>query len=129
MGKEMVILMAKTGEQRGAKYEAKLDADVVAKRITAQRQAMIDSNKVEQVLMASRTDSLRAIFNTRSLDPLDFVKYNAVVMALYRLSKSYATAPNVRITQSKLLLNYYLARGLSSAVLGDIAIIYDMSWP
>lgn len=119
--------MAKTGEQRGAKYEAKLDGEIVAKRITAQRQTMIDANVAQQILMCAKTEGLRTILDDNNIDPLDFVKYNAVVMALYKQSRTYANVPTTRAEQGNLLLDYWEARGLTPAVLTDISTMFNFS--
>lgn len=119
--------MVKTGPQRAAAYEAKIDATVVGTRITARKAAMVILQNDEQANLATLYTNVRGILDAASIYPHLNVVYTGFANKLYGMQKKYGAGSNVLALEATLAKATFVARGLDAAILHDIGSLVGIS--
>jgi hypothetical protein len=125
----IVINMVREATYRKAKYEAKIDADVVRSRIASLKSSMTEQMESKAAELATIEKNIKAILEAQT-SPIYSIQvpfYLNVGRELYRLQKKFGG--KTFTAEAIVVLDKWKSRGLTQSVLGAIAELFGVTYP
>jgi len=120
--------MVRPAVYRKAKYEGKIDPEVIRSRITALKATMAEQMESRAAELATIETNIKAIIDAAPTAVFAHMvpAYLNVGRELYRLSKKFAG--KTFEVEAKLVCDKWLARGLNKDILVKIAELFGVAW-
>jgi hypothetical protein len=120
--------MVRDATHRKAKYEAKIDADVIRSRITALKPSMAEQMDSASAELATVETNVKAILEASTTTI--FSCYNPMYLNAGRelYSKQKRFGGGTFQAESGVILDKWLTRGLNGKVLENIGQLFGSSW-
>ena len=120
--------MVRPALRRRQKYEAKIDPDVIRSRILAFKPSMAEQMDEKAAELATLETQIKSILEAQTTTVYSsFVPmYLNVGRQLYKLSQKFGGTTFA--AEAKIVLDKWKARGLSAAILADIAALFGVTY-
>jgi hypothetical protein len=120
--------MVREATRRAAKFESKIDADVMRSRIIGLKDSMVEQMQAKAAELATVEANIKSIVEnaTSTVYSYQVPAYLNVGRELYKLSKKFSG--KTFEGEAKLVCCKWFNRGLDEAILTDIASLFGVTW-
>jgi len=119
--------MVRSADRRKQKYEAKIDADVMRSRILALKSGMVEQVEAKFADLATLEAEVKRVVEAQTtVYPHLIPFYLNVGRELYRLSKKFTGITFA--VEGKVICDKWKARGLTSAIITEIAKLFGLTY-
>jgi len=120
--------MVRDASRRKQKYEGKIDADVMRSRILALKDGMVEQMEAKTADLATlETEVKRVIEAQQTVFTHLIPAYLNVGRQLYKLQKNFGG--NTFKAEADIVLDKWKAKGLTVAILTEIAKLFGVTYP
>lgn len=117
--------MARDPILRARKYDAKMDATVIAARFAAQRDGMVEQMQAKSAELSEVERKAKIILEEQGVSVVQIPMYLDFARQCYKIGKNHLEATRTNEVYYKYLV--WLNRGLNGAVLSSIATLCGSS--
>jgi TRAP-type mannitol/chloroaromatic compound transport system substrate-binding protein len=120
--------MVRDATRRAAKFEGKIDADVMRSRITALKDSMVEQMQAKAAELATLEANIKSVVENASetVYSHQIPAYLNVGREIYKKSKNF-TGKTFEGEATAILCKWH-QKGLKEAVLTDIAKLFGITW-